>query len=190
MSATNRGLKRIKNDAYQTPSWLTEAIVPELINRLGTGDMRVYEPACGNGQMVSVLNNYFTDVVGTDLVGEKSVDFLSTPASPEYDLIITNPPYSCAQEFVTKAFQWRRSKDSVVAMLLRINFLGSMKRAKWFRNNIPAIYVTPKRPKFSLNKHGKLASDATEYAWFVWQEPFKKTSEIGILNTENLFLLP
>ena len=53
-----------------------------------------------------------------------------------------------------------------LVMLLRINFLGSKKRYNfWKKNPAAAIYVLTKRPSFT----GK-GTDATEYAWFVWQK--------------------
>lgn len=188
MSATNRVTPRIKNDSYPTPEWLTEAIIPVLQKRLGENfnSASVLEPACGAGQMLRVLKKHWPNAVGTDLVGSPPVDFTTAPAEPKYDLIITNPPYLYAEQFVRRAMEWRRNENSIVAMMLRINFLGSKKRARWLRECLPAIYVTPKRPKFSVNKDGKLGSDATEYAWFLWQAPFKKTSEIGILHTEDI----
>lgn len=54
--------------------------------------------------------------------------------------------------------------SDVVCMLLRVNFLGSQKRAAWMRANTPSVYVLPKRPSFKSD--GK--TDATEYAWFLW----------------------
>ena len=98
-----------------------------------------------------------------------------------YDIVLTNPPYSLAQEFVDHAMKFRRTELSLVAMLLRINFLGSKKRAKWLRENTPTVAVSPRRPQFCKNKHGKKGTDATEYAWFLWdgQKP-----TVLILNTE------
>jgi len=48
-------------------------------------------------------------------------------------------------------------------MLLRLNFLASERRQEWMKTDTPDVYVLPNRPSF----RGK-GSDATEYAWFVW----------------------
>jgi hypothetical protein len=110
------------------------------------------------------------------------IDFLTAPPEPIYDLIITNPPFLLAQEFAERAKLWRRTPQSLIVLLLRVNFLGGQKRAGWMRANTPSLAISPQRPKFSLNKHGKLGSDATEYGWFCWpgDDPW-----ISILPTEN-----
>lgn len=75
--------------------------------------------------------------------------------------VVTNPPYSLAQEFVTTwapCVAWS-------AWLLRLNFIGSQKRAAWFRGDgRPShVLVLPKRPSFTGG-----GTDSCEYAWFVW----------------------
>ena len=49
--------------------------------------------------------------------------------APRFDLIITNPPYRYTKEFVERALQWRRREKSMVAMMLRVNLIGSQTRA-------------------------------------------------------------
>lgn len=50
-------------------------------------------------------------------------------------------------------------------MLLRLNFLGSQRRAAWLRAWTPDVYVLPRRPSFT----GR-GTDSCEYAWCVWHE--------------------
>lgn len=176
MSATNRGAVRSAKDFYPTPSWLTEAVVLVLQRY---EPRRILEPAAGEGAIVRVLQAAFPNAVidaGDITTGR---DFLATPPpyKATYDLIITNPPYSLAQEFIERALELRASPRSVVAMLLRINYLGSQKRATWLRANFPAIYVTPRRPDFTGG-----GGDATEYAWMIWDG---LPHSGGILETES-----
>lgn len=91
-----------------------------------------------------------------------------------FDVLITNPPYSLAQEFVEHAWEIA-SPGAKLILLLRVNFFGGQKRSKWLKNFMPIeCHVTPRRPKFT----GK-GTDSTEYARFVWQKglcpPFTKT---------------
>lgn len=173
MSATNRGAERAPNDFYETPEWLTRAILPHLPKPAG-----VLEPAAGRGAIARVVQSYWpTATVHQGDLAPQSADiqqsnFLAYSASRGlYDLVITNPPYSLAQAFVEKAL----TAAPVVAMLLRVNFLGGQKRAAWLRANTPACFVTPRRPSFVGGK-----TDATEYAWLVWGiEP-----RVVILETE------
>lgn len=160
MSATNRGAERAPQDFYETPDWLTRAILPHL-----PPFRTVLEPACGKHAIVRELERAWPTarIVCCDLNGCASggaEDFLKIAPCEGIDLIVTNPPYSLAEEFVRHALRFR---GAVVVMLLRVNFLGSKKRAAWLREHTPSIYVSPRRPSFTGN-----GTDATEYAWFVW----------------------
>jgi len=141
------------------------------------------EPACGAGAICKAAKKWSPsiDIEAIDIRDHGwhdtfIADFLDLPPTPEYDLIITNPPYSLALDFIQHAMKFRKDETSVVAMLLRLNFLGSQKRAGWLRDNTPSIFVSPRRPCF---KNGR--SDATEYAWFVWRDP---CPSVKILSTE------
>lgn len=134
---------------------------------------KVYEPAAGHLAIVNeIITNWpAADVQYSDISEDGGeIDFLTEPPEPVFDLIITNPPYSFAQEFIERAKLWRKSTNSLIVMLLRINFLGSQKRAKWLRDNVPSLAVSPRRPSMGLNKKGKKGTDATEYAWFIWPQ--------------------
>lgn len=192
MSATNRGSERRANDFYETPEWLTRALIPEISHHVpALAPWKILEPAYGRGAIARVLRNAWPDseIIGMELDPATAhanegpcVPLVDNFLTAEYfepmmfDLIVTNPPYNLAREFVTKSL----TLAPIVAMLLRVNFLGSQKRAPWLREHTPAIFVTPKRPPFTTNKQGRLGTDATEYAWFVWGiEP-----RVKILSTE------
>jgi hypothetical protein len=65
MSQRDSGYERKALDRYDTPLWVTEALIPHL-PRLPTF---IWEPACGSGQMVNVLGAH-TPVKGTDIETE------------------------------------------------------------------------------------------------------------------------
>jgi hypothetical protein len=187
MSSTNRGAVRKPQDFYETPEWLTEAIMPSLHRWFGYSCRRILEPASGNGAIVRVLERWFPEarIDAGDI--QNGQDFLTHEYSGSYDLIITNPPYSLAMEFVERAYTYHNSvphgllsmNRGLVAMLLRLNFLGSQERAPWFRlfgGHTPSIYVSPRRPDFTGD-----GGDSTEYAWFVWG---RSKSEVFILDTD------
>jgi hypothetical protein len=121
---------------------------------------------CMNGALLSYL-------ISQNFAGETTLDdvqigdFLTLPSfdevigqSKRFDVCIGNPPYSLAQEFAERAIGCSR----VVAFLLRLNFLGSQKRAAWLRKHTPSVYVLPRRPSFTDDNK----TDACEYAWFLW----------------------
>ena len=130
-------------------------------------------------------------------------DYLKTEM-PRVDLILTNPPFSLAKEFIAKAL----TESDTVCMLQRVNFLGSQSRKEFWNANPPThLFVLANRPKFIArcqNKEcknptsfqvgaieacplcdGKIRpqSDATEYAWFVWDKKsvFKKQNGIYVV---------
>ena len=75
------------------------------------------------------------------------------------DVLITNPAFSLATGFVP----WALTRARIVVLLLRLNFLASAKRAPFFHEHPPSLYVLPNRPDFTGD-----GGDMTEYAWFAW----------------------
>lgn len=133
------------------------------------------ECSCGRGAILNELDadrscgcdinpDFEPDVVG---------DYLTQSLVKKYNTVITNPPYTLAQEFVEKALRDVEDGGEVI-MLLRLNFLESKKRAEFWKQNPPShIYVLTKRPSFT----GK-GTDATGYGWFVWTKGMKTDNVI------------
>lgn len=154
MSATNRGAIRNENDFYATPPDAVEAIFARISC---DAEAIAFEPCRGSG---SITNKFTCNTVYYCELSE-GIDFLADRPLPLVDLTVTNPPFSLAQEFITKSLQHTRG---IVAYLLRLNFLGSQKRKDWWQSRRPShLYILSKRPSFTGG-----ATDATEYAWFIW----------------------
>ncbi len=159
MSATNRGASRQPRDFYPTPE---HAFKPLLECDALPFNTLYYEPAQGDGRLVRWLNESGRWCEGSDLA--TGTDFLTVTARKEF--IITNPPFSLAQEFVTHAL----ALSDNVMMLLPLGFLGAQKRRDWFVANEPsALFVLSKRPSFTGN--GK--TYAADYAWFYWGQQYR-----------------
>lgn len=171
MSATNRGSKREAQDLYSTPESAFKPLIPYLPKTVS-----FWEPAAGDGRLIKMLRKSGREAWGCDLnhgfnlysMGEvkneleqnKSFgqDFLADFQLREF--IITNPPFSLAEEFVRHSLE---VADETM-MLLRLNFLGSSKRRDWFRAHEPnAMFVITPRPSFVNG-----GSDACEYMWTYW----------------------
>jgi hypothetical protein len=80
-----------RTDAYQTPVWVTEALLPHLPRRISS----IWEPAAGAGKLVGVLESAGFQVVATDI--EDGEDFFTSgddwfATEQPTDAIITNPP--------------------------------------------------------------------------------------------------
>jgi hypothetical protein len=97
MSQRESGYERKPFDQYETPAWVTLALIPQLPAFTG----KIWEPACGSGKMVAALRQAGFDVVASDIT--QGVDFLDDPPELGVSAIITNPPYALACEFIERA---------------------------------------------------------------------------------------
>lgn len=141
-------------DFYPTPSWCYEKLPIDWSLFESS-----YEPCEGDGRITSFLSEKGLIAEGSDL--QTGTDYL-TLGNIQVDLILTNPPFSLAQEFITKSLQ----EANTVIMLLRLNFLGAQKRYTFWRDNPPtSLFILSKRPSFTGS-----GTDSTEYAWFVWDK--------------------
>ena len=64
MSQRPSGYERKELDRYQTPAWVTAALVPHILD---IARRRIWEPACGLGQMVRELQRHCPNVHGSDI---------------------------------------------------------------------------------------------------------------------------
>jgi hypothetical protein len=154
VSATNRGSTRIAQDLYETPEWAVNLILekidqPRILTSL--------EPCMASGRIYNLLPG-----IKSWCELSKGVDYLSAQFdSNQFDLIITNPPFSLALPFLVKSLE----EAKTVVYLLRLEFLGSAKRKSFWDQFPPShLYVLSNRPSFTKDN----GTDMTEYAWFVW----------------------
>jgi hypothetical protein len=110
-------------DAYFTCPEAIEALILLEADRI---PQRIWEPAAGDGAIVLPLRASGRTVLASDihdygLPGCRIVDYLSAPKMPAAWVygVVTNPPYSLAQEFAERAL----SEVPYVALLVRTNFL-------------------------------------------------------------------
>ena len=166
MSQRESGYERKERDLYETPEWVTEALLPHL----PSGPLRIWEPACGSGKMSRVLARDH-HVVATDIWApdEIAVDFLEIeqPVDGPHDAIVTNPPYEFAAEFIARAMAFQLAANGVVAMLLRTDFDHAKSRSPLFAN-CPAFakkLVLTRRIKWFEDSKG---SPSFNHCWFIW----------------------
>jgi hypothetical protein len=146
MSATNRGAVRKADDFYATPTWLTEAIVPHLKRYI---PKRILEPAAGEGAITQVLARVWPDaqVVAGDI--RTGQDIRTHKYDGLFDLVITNPPFLLAVEFIQRGLPLR-SKGGALVLLMRLNILGGQERADFWRTHGPAKYASRRVVRHSL----------------------------------------
>jgi hypothetical protein len=203
MSSTSRGAERHPDDFYATPEWATLALL-RVLGPHAPG--RILEPTAGTGAIVRALRKHWPGcgVTANEIDAERAellhdagakivkvTDFLVEGFLGQ-DLIITNPPFKLAMPIIERSRQIARE----VALLLRLNFLGSQERAAFWHEHPADVYVLPRRPSFAASLKCKkkcgwattlpldaerpkvcpacsaavtvTTSDSCEYAWFVW----------------------
>ena len=179
MSSTNRGSERRVDDEYETPSWC----VLRLLEVWQPRDGVLVEPCCGSGRIVKCLPGWSWNTCDVREVSPVSLhhvtgDFLQCVqlgARSLVSAVITNPPFSLAEEFIRHCDELYRSADLV--FLLRLNFLGSAGRLKLWRDvGTPDVFVLPNRPSFTGGK-----TDSCEYAWFIFRPVPRTMGEIKVL---------
>lgn len=144
----------------------------------GSPTALVLEPSAGNGQIVKVLREggYDNRIDAVELRPEERGtlealadnvtigSFFDYEPDCGYDVIIGNPPYSLALDFINKSLELLHP-GGLLIFLLRTNFLESEKRFKWWQEHpLSGLYTLHKRPSFT----GR-GTDATSYSWFVWE---------------------
>lgn len=186
--------KRRKNDFYETPAWAVDAIVPLLPIR--EANAIIVDAGSGNGAIAAALEGKLGpggEIVGVEkqeelvalardrnlynaefVVGDFEKDTIEYRGAP--NIIIMNPPYSRAQEFVTRALRLV-ARGGIVVALLRLGFLSSRRRTEFHKKHPAAFYVLNKRPSFT----GDGKTDASDYAWFVWGDHLV-TGQYEIIN--------
>lgn len=145
------------NDKYDMP-------YPTVLKKLGIN--------CNNLDTLDIRDNS---------KAYSKMDYLESNVWSRYDLIITNPPFNLALDFITKALD-EVTFDGFVVMILRLNFFGSQSRKKFFTENMPKYcFVHSKRISFfpeDFELDGKVykkgSTDSIEYAHFVWQKNYKQ----------------
>lgn len=171
IGASNHSLTdRAARDFYATPPEAVEQLL-----ELETFDKHIMEPSCGMGHISKVLEAHGHIVDSRDIehrdFGRGGMDFLKCEEKDLDTDLITNPPYSMAQEFVEKAMEVV-GEGHKVAMFLKLTFLEGKNRRKMFERYPPkVVYVSTSR--LSCGKNGvEWMPSCICYAWFVWQKGF------------------
>ena len=83
-----------------------------------------------------------------------------------YDLVMGNPPYGKAQDFVQRSLELL-APGGVLVQLLRLSFLEGQKRAAWWKTTpLERVLVCSKRPSFTTDG----GTDACAYGIFYWRQ--------------------
>lgn len=198
MSSTNRTNARNSHisDYYVTPIKDIDAFLSELDKVVDVNKHRlILDPAAGGfvsdtGQIkdymsypTALYNHYGSDIkvetvdIRNNSLAAYKADYLKLKISVQPDIIITNPPFALALEFIQKALE-DVADDGYVIMLLRLNFLESKQRKTFFDKYMPKyIFVYHNRLSFT-NK----GTDSVAYCHMVWhKQDYPQFAQIKIV---------
>ena len=187
----NQGAKRHAlaergNDLYESPGVAPAALLlhePLLKSRARGG---IWEPCAGRGAISRVLRAAGCDVISHDLCAyagadpgiEAPRDFFATTKAPEdCDLIVTNPPFMHADEFITHGIEL----GCAVVVLLRLmaqegvdgKVKGSGVRSKLIDQHLLRVWAGRERLPM-MHREGwtgpkiKGGISGAPFAWFVF----------------------
>lgn len=140
------------------------------------------EPCVGNGNIVNTFKEFYPeanftciDIVnrGYDCILQNYLEY----SDKKFNTIITNPPYSLAQEFIEHSLDLL-NPDGQCAMFLKIQFLEGVKRQSFFKKYPPKyVYVFSKRQSpwnngSPVNEQGKKWASTMCFCWFIWEKDF------------------
>lgn len=182
MSSTTKAKRPGELDRYYTPDDVARAcfitVAPYIQH-----DATVLEPSIGGGAFARAIRGKLTNayIIGVDKDPDAPgmdgcadevycADFVGWGPPHPTDWIIGNPPYNEAEEHVRWALGCAREG---VAMLLRLAFLETSKRAALWSEHPPSdVHVLVQRPSFTGG-----GTDSAAYGWFVWikSDPSRET---------------
>jgi hypothetical protein len=184
MSAKGRGSEVQKDEYYYTPLKTIRDFWKNFchVEDVAFNDFDyILDPCAGGDELrpcaypeALEMFNEFDTVIDTIDIRENSraslkMDYLESTNHGNYDLIISNPPFSLFEVFVMRGLLDVREGGYVI-FLQRLGVTGGQKRLEnfWKHYKPKAIYVHSERPKFL-----KGGTDASEYAHFVFQRGYK-----------------
>lgn len=177
LSGTSENRNRADNDFYATPPKSTKAIL-DLVELHGD----ILEPACGQGHISKEIIKKYNDVniTSTDLIyrgyGIGGIDFLSYDFKKKFDIVITNPPFKLAKEFIYKSLEISSDKVIIFAKLVLLE--GKSRRKLFESTPLKYVYVFTERQSplnngSEVDENGKKWASTMCFAWFVWEKGYE-----------------
>lgn len=170
-----------KHELYRTPEWVTRLLIEHV-----ELPHRIWEPMAGEDDMAWPLRAAGHHVVTSDIrlirgPDYAGLDFLGLDVTRKLvsqirpDAIVTNPPFSRADDIIRRGLSILGERGGTLALLLPFEFDAAVRdRAAFFRDN-PAF-----RHKIVLGRRitwigyektpaGKPARPRQVHAWYVWR---------------------
>lgn len=144
--------ERQDRDYFQTPNYATDLIVPFLPRGV------VWECASGSGKMADRLKSKGFPVFETDIINNEN--FLSYAPKWDFDMIVTNPPFSLKRKFFERCMFFNKP----FALLIPVDFCGWLLRAM----QDGAEWVIPTRRIDFITPTGRSGDDSSSQFHSGW----------------------
>lgn len=135
-------MKNEKFDNLYTPEYAVKPLLKYILDLKVRGAKTIWE-CCdpGNSNITKVFKENYYNVISSDIqTGYNFFDY-----EPEnYDIIITNPPYSLKTEFLKRCYELGKP----FALLLPITALEGIERGKLFKKYGIELLLFDKRVEF------------------------------------------
>lgn len=148
-------MQNTKNDELYTPEYAIKPLLKYLPKDITIWECTDY----GDSNITKILLREGHKVIKTH---KKSFDFLQDTPDFNFDMIITNPPYSLKDAFIKKCYEYKKP----FCLLLPITSLEGIERGKMFRKNGIELLVFDRRCNFIYDNAKK--SNWFNTSWFCW----------------------
>lgn len=149
-------MKNVKNDELYTPEYAIKPLLKYLPKNKIIWECTDY----GSSNITKVLRNNGYKVVNTN---KAEIDFIQDSVDFEFDMIITNPPYSLKDEFIKRCYEYGKP----FCLLLPITSLEGIERGKMFRKHGIELLVFDRRCNFIYDNAKK--SNWFNTSWFCYK---------------------
>jgi hypothetical protein len=163
MSQRPSGYARQAGDVYETPDWVTLAVVPYLRQHCSCP----WDPA--NGPRSKIIKELRESGFGARAVAT-SDDFIARTSLPHLriDSICTNPPYGVGGRLACRFIVHAIELVPVVAMLLRVDFDSGKTRVGLFRDCPAFDRKIVLLDRIVWFEREGAPGPSENHAWYIW----------------------
>lgn len=149
-------MQNVKNDELYTPEYAIKPLLKYLPQNITIWECTDN----GSSNIGKVLMRGGYKIISTH---KETFDFLCDKPDFDFDMIITNPPYSLKDEFISKCYEYGKP----FCLLLPITSLEGIERGKMYRKNGIELLVFDRRCNFIYDNAKK--SNWFNTSWFCWK---------------------